>query len=148
MDRPENAAGTSLGEVLTPDPSDQEAIMGWRRSGQARFSGGLVGSCRMSDLRRKTTRTAWQASFGSMDGWERRTVRLEAGDLLRLSFAATVGSGALRLDVLTPDGSAVAQSGGSPAETLEVVASSAGKYALVVTAEKASGDFLIELLEG
>ena len=111
-----------------------------------RFSLGRAGACSTRRLVRHTSRTVWEASFSSMNGWERRSIKFEAGDQVRFQFQSHIESGLLSMELIAPDGSAVLRWGEEPSETTAFTASLEGKYQVRVTADHASGGYRLELL--
>jgi hypothetical protein len=111
-----------------------------------RFSLAHAGSCRMTNLRRHFSRSAMEASFSRMDGWEKRSIRLEAGDHARFSYDSRITGGSLFVDLIAPDGTTVVRWGNQPSVTTEFTAHHPGKYTVLVTADEAAGSYRLELL--
>lgn len=111
-----------------------------------RFSSGPSGRCSMRHLRRHVSRTAWDSSFSSMNGWEMVSTKLEAGDQARFQYESRVQSGSLVMELLGPDGAVVHRFGDEQSETYTLTAYLPGRYSARVTADHASGGFRLELL--
>lgn len=111
-----------------------------------RFSRGPGGRCTMRHLRRHVSRTVWDSSFSSMNGWEMVSTKLEAGDQARFQYESRVQSGSLVMELIAPDGTTVFRWGDESSETYTLKANVAGRYSARVTADHAAGGFRLELL--
>jgi hypothetical protein len=120
-------------------------MFGSKRSGP-RFSSGPNGRCSMRHLRRHVSRTVWDSSFSSMNGWEQVSTKLQVGDQVRFQYGSRVESGSLLMELLAPDGAAVHRFGDESSETYTLTAYLAGRYSARVTADHAAGGFRLELL--
>ena len=111
------------------------------------FSFSRAGACSTRHLRRHTSRSVWEASFSSMNGWERRSIKFQMGDQVRFQYQSHAESGSLSVVLMAPDGSVVLRWGAEPAGVATVfTASLDGRYGVQVTADHASGGYRLELL--
>jgi hypothetical protein len=117
-------------------------------NGVPRFSLGPNGRCSTRHLRRHVSRTVWDASFASMNGYEQMSTKLEAGDRARFQFDSHVESGSLWMELVAPDGAILFRLDGGAAETYALTAALPGRYRVRVTADRAAGGFRVELLPG
>lgn len=111
-----------------------------------RFSRGPGGRCSMRHLRRHVSRTVWDSSFASMNGWEMVSTKLEAGEQARFQYESRVQSGTLWMELIAPDGTIILRWGDKPVETYTLTANLPGRYRARVTADHAAGGFRLELL--
>jgi hypothetical protein len=112
------------------------------------FSGGPNGRCSMRHLRRHVSRTVWDSSFASMNGYEQVSTKMETGDRARFQFESHVESGSLWMELVAPDGTILFRLDGGAAETYALAAPLPGRYSMRVTADRAAGGFRLELLPG
>ncbi len=107
--------------------------------------GGRRGSYSSRNYHERMSGHVWAVSFSSMNGWQRRTMKLQQGDQVRFSYEAHAETGSITTQLLAPDGSAALTWGpGSPPVT-DFTATLTGKYSLRVTLDHAAGGFRIEL---
>lgn len=107
--------------------------------------GGRSGSCSMTHARRHMSHTVWEASFASMNGWERRPITFEAGDRVRFEYGSHVEIGSLSMELIAPNGTTAVHWGEKSSETTEFEASLTGRYTVRVTADHAAGGYRLEL---
>lgn len=110
-----------------------------------RFSFGSAGSGTRTNLRRRMSPTVMEASFSSMNGWEKRSMTLQQGDRVQFHCQCRLESGSLLLELLAPDGTTSLRWGNTPSETIQFTAPVAGKYAVRVTADHARGGYRLEV---
>jgi hypothetical protein len=107
---------------------------------------GLVGSYRTSHLRRHVSRRVWDASFASMNGWERRTIKLRSGEQVVFRYEAHISSGSFVMELLAPDSNVVVRWDGQSTAITPFTASLPGRHAVLATADHAVGSFRLEVL--
>jgi hypothetical protein len=116
--------------------------------GVPRFSGGPNGRCSMRHLRRHVSRTVWDSSFASMNGYEQVSTKMGTGDRARFQFESHVESGSLWMELVAPDGTTLTRLEAGVAETYALTATLPGRYYVRVTADHAAGGFKLQLLPG
>ena len=110
-----------------------------------RFSGARARSYSARHLRQHQSRDVFEASFTMMNGWERRSIKMEAGDEVQFRVETRAESGSLCIELQAPDGTTIVRWGDQPFVTTDYQADLPGKYGLRVNTEQAAGSYRVEL---
>lgn len=110
------------------------------------FSASSSGAGSKSGYRPHMTPDLMEASFSFRNGWDQRSILLEAGQRARFRFESQLETGSIAVDVKAPDGAIVLHMEGAVDEEDTLVAASAGKYTVRVGVDNGSGRFRLLLI--
>ena len=88
---------------------------------------------------------AYLLDIQRMNGSDRHTMNLTAGDVLQVAFET--GKGSLRMEITAPDGMLLYAGNGEAATDFEITIPETGAYTITVKARHAKGTIHIQLKE-
>ena len=109
------------------------------------FSRGVSRSGSFISHRQQVSPERIEAAFGSMNGWEKRSIKFTARDKVRLRFSCQLLAGELSIELTGPDGRMLIHWGDKPSSVDDFTAPASGKYEIRTTGNRASGSYKLEM---
>lgn len=110
------------------------------------FTRSLMKSGTFINHRQRVSANSVEVSFSKMNGWEKRTVNLQAGDKVRFRFQSQLASGSIAVELVAPDGTVPIRWGDTQSAMSDFVARASGRYTVKTTAVQASGAYKVEMI--